>query len=200
MIKYSKGTLNNMAGTKYVNRIITDTAVKAPSQITGVKSTHLLKVDGKRLKDFLSVYCTWYWSAREDATVQNARVSNVNQVIGFVGLNPEDPHDLTGEVTVWINGDKQVLNRSCLIFVPAGMSFGPVQINRLKGQIFYVSISPNESSKAELTPADKKYAIITTTKAKSNDPPKIATMNSSRILHIEDDTAKGAFYVDFVWL
>ncbi len=189
-----------MAGIKYANRIITDTGVKDPAQIPGVKSTHLLKVDGTRTKDFFSVDCTWYWSAGENSTVKDAGVSKVNQVIGFVGLNPEDPHDLTGEVTVWINGDKQVLNRSCLIFLPAGMSFGPVQINRIKGQIFYVSISPNESYKAELSPADKKYAIITTTKAKSNDPPRIATMNSSRILHIEDDMAKGAFYVDFVWL
>ncbi|HTY82453.1 MAG TPA: hypothetical protein VMB24_06685 [Dehalococcoidales bacterium] len=189
-----------MAGTKYLNRIITETGEKAPPPIPGVKSTHVLKVDKTRIKDFFSVDCTWYWSARDNSTIREAGVSKLNQVIGFVGLNPEDPHDLTGELTVWIDGEKQVINRSCLIFVPARMKFGPVQINTLKGQFFYASVAPNDNYKVDLSPEDWKYSIIYTTKAKSDDPPPISTMKSSRILHIEDDMARGAFYVDYVWL
>lgn len=189
-----------MSGTKYANCIISDTGMKDPSPIPGVKSTHLMKVNGERLKDFFNVDCTWYWTAERDSIVQDARTSNVNQVIGFIGLNPADPHDLAGEITVWIDGEKKVMDRSCLIFVPAGISFGPVHLNRLDGPLFYTSISPTDSNQAKLNAPDKNYVIITTTKAKSVEPPKMPHMNSTRILHIEDDMARGSFYVDFVWL
>ena len=87
--------------------------------------------------------------------------------------------------------------------------------------MFFVTISPvkkytrkaEDSQPTSVTardPSAPKYTIITETKqrftvASSGEkmpppPPPGSTLKSARILHLEDDMAKGAFYVDFVWL
>jgi hypothetical protein len=189
-----------LEGQKFRDCIITDTGMEPTLQKQGLISTHILRVNENRIKDFFSVDCTWYWSASVEHVIESPRVAEINQVIGMVGLNPDDPNDLAGEVVICIDGDKKVLNRSCLIFIPAGTSYGPIQIKRLNNPMFYVTISPRNINQIAPIPGEQKYTIITTTKPKSNPPPKQPTLNSVRILHIEDDMARGAFYVDFVWL
>lgn len=189
-------------GTKYANRLISDTGMEEPKPIPGVKSTHLMKVDESRLKDFFGVDCTWYWSAEGEPTIIEAYTPSRNQEIAFIGLNEDDPNDLNAEITVWIDGKKEVLTRSCIIFVAAGTSFGPVQINKMNNPVFHCVFTLTEEGQAKLSKPDKKYSIVTTHK-EHTDPmpePKVRTMKSKRILHIEDDIVKGAFYVDFVWL
>ena len=182
-----------MPDSKYSERLVTG---------VGFDATHVMKVDQNRLKDFFSVDCTWFWRSDPNQVVDEIRISEANQVIGLVGADPENPPSLAGEMTVWINGEKNTLNKSSLIFVPAGVPFGPVQINRMEHPIFYTSIgvrpNPNEKRDQSLP----KYTIISETKEKAEapPPPEKITSKGARILHIEDDMAKGAFYVDFVWL
>ncbi len=180
-----------MADAKYSGRLITD---------TGFKSTHVMKVDQNRLKDFFAVDCTWFWRSDPDQIVEGTRVSEANQVIGLVGADPENPFSLAGEITIWVDGKKNVLNKSSLIFVPAGVSCGPIQINHMEHPINYATIGVRPALNARRDPSLPRYTIISETKAKSVTPPPNRTMKSARLLHIEDDMAKGSFYVDYVWL
>jgi len=183
-----------MPGLKYADRIITG---------TGFEATHVMKVDQNRLQDFMSVDCTWFWRSEPNQIVDSTHVSDVNQVIGLVGADEENPFSLAGEITFWIDGKKNILNKSSLVFVPAGVTYGPLQINHMEHPIFYTTLSArrNTSSPPEKRdPSLPRYTIISETKEKSVTPPPSRTMKSTRLLHIEDDMAKGAFYVDFVWL
>jgi hypothetical protein len=183
-----------MPNLKYADRIITD---------TGFESTHVMKVDQNRLKDFFSVDCTWFWRSNPNQIVEATRISDCNQVIGLVGANPEDPFSLSGEITIWIDGKKNLLNKSSLIFVPAGVSYGPIQINHMEHPIFYTTIAIRPDPSAAGLKRDQslpRYTIISETKEKTVTPPRDQALKSARLLHIEDDMAKGAFYVDFVWL
>jgi hypothetical protein len=184
-----------MPNSKYADRIITD---------VGFESTHVMKVDQNRLKDFFSVDCTWFWRSDPNQIVEDTRVRDVNQVIGLVGADPDNPSSLAGEITIWVDGKKNILNKSSLIFVPAGVPCGPIQINRLEHPIFYTTVSPRRdpsAAKVERDPSLPRYSIISETKEKSVAPPPLnRPMKSTRLLHIEDDMVKGSFYVDFVWL
>jgi hypothetical protein len=177
---------------KYADRIIAD---------TGFESTHVMKVDRNRLPDFMSVDCYWFWRSLPNQIVEGTRINNENQVIGLVGTNAEDPFSLAGEMTVWVDGKKNSLNKSALIFVPAGVPFGPVEINRMDYPIFYTSMGVLPDPKEKRDPNLPRYIIITETKEKAVQPPTPPkmTMKGSRLLHMEDDMAKGSFYVDFVW-
>lgn len=184
-----------MADLKYADRIITD---------IGFESTHVMKVDQNRLKDFFTADCTWFWHSNPDQIVDGIRVSEADQVIGLVGADPDNPFSLAGEITIWVDGQKNILNKSSLIFVPAGVHCGPIQINHMEHPIFYTTISPGREAssvaRGERDPSLPRYTIITETKEKSLTPPANRTMKSTRLLHIEDDMVKGSFYVDFVWL
>jgi hypothetical protein len=177
---------------KYADRIISD---------TGFEATHVLKVDQNRLQDFFAVDCTWFWRSRPNQIVDGTRISDCNQVIGLVGTDTANPSSLAGEMTVWIDGKKNILNKSSLVFVPAGVPFGPVQINHMEHPIFYTAIVVRPDPRAVRDPSLPRYTIISETKAKAVNPPPPTkmTLKGARLLHMEDDMAKGSFYVDFVW-
>ena len=187
--------------------------VAAKDPIPGVKSTHIMSADESVQKGFFHVDCTWLWSGGAKEPVGEPHTHKFSQVIGLIGGTPADPHDLGGEVTLWLEGHKETITRSCLIFIPAGVVHGPFLVSKVVRPIFFVDIAM--TGKYARTPASqtkpsavKKYSIIDHTKEKFSvgmdyKPPehmKNSTVKSNRILHIEEDIVKGAFYVDFVWI
>jgi hypothetical protein len=176
---------------KYANRIITD---------TGFESTHVMKVDQNRLEDFFSVDCTWFWRSNPNQLVDGTRISDCNQVIALVGANPEDPFSLGGEMTIGVDGKKQILDKSSLVFVPAGVPFGPVQINHMEHPICQAAIGMRPDPMAVKDPAIKPV-ILSQTKEKAIKPPtpEKRTISVTNILHMENDMAKGSFYVNINW-
>ncbi|MCK4274200.1 MAG: hypothetical protein KAW90_04860 [Dehalococcoidales bacterium] len=224
-----------MAMLKYSKYIVTDPK-PVPSDLkekfeterrrrkSTIQSTHLLTVDDEIIKDFFYVDCNWLWKGSAEDTAEESHAHDFDEVIGFIGSNREDPHDLGGEITIWLDDEKQVLTKSCLIFIPAGIRHCPIRFNRIDQPVFFVTISPakrysriSEDGKASLATSEikpgknlaaPKYTIITETKdrftvaASGTPPPRPtnSTLKSARILHLEDDMAKGSFYVDFVWI
>ena len=181
-----------MLNLKYADRIITD---------TGFASTHVMKVDQNRLKDFFAVDCSWFWRSEPNQIVDGIRISENNQVIGLVGAYPEDPFSLAGEMTIWVDGKKNILNRSSLIFVPAGVPFGPVQINHMEHPICYAAIGMRPDPRSVRDPSLPRYTILSETKEKAVKPPVPLkrTIRVTNILHMEDDLVKGSFYVNINW-
>jgi hypothetical protein len=210
-----------MTNTKYA-----DYLVQKPSPIhqelkgklgtdvmSGVKSTHLMSADENTQKGFFHVDCSWFWSGGAKEPVGESHTHKFPQVIGLVGGTPADPHDLGGEITLWLDGHKETITRSVLVFIPAGVVHGPFLISKVERPIFFVDIAmtgkySRAAASQPKTPAAKKYSIIDHTKQnfsvggdyKEGDFRKKFSHKSSRILHIEDDEVPGAFYVDFVWI
>jgi quercetin dioxygenase-like cupin family protein len=184
--------------------------------VPGVKATHVMTADESVQKGFFTVDCTWLWSGAAKGPVGDPHTHNFSHVIGIIGGHPDDPHDLGGEVTFWLDGNKEVLTRSGLIFVPEGVVHGPILFNKITRPVFFVTIAM--TGKYTRTPStqstsakDKKYTIMDHTKerftvaagakeAPPPTPPRPSTVKGARILHIEDDMVKGSFYVDFVWI
>jgi quercetin dioxygenase-like cupin family protein len=64
------------------------------------------------------------------------------EIVAFVGSDPDNPHDLCGEVEYWVDGQKQVINRSALVFIPAGVPHNPLNVNRVDRPIIHFDTSP----------------------------------------------------------
>ena len=60
-----------------------------------------------------------------------------DETLGFFGTDLSDPYDLGGEIELWMEDEKFVLTRSCLIFVPKGMHHCPLVIHRVDRPIFH---------------------------------------------------------------
>lgn len=84
--------------------------------------------------------CSWY--LRPPATPMpegGAHTHDCDEIIGFFGSNPEDPYTLGGEIEFWLEDEKHILTKSCLIFVPKGMKHCPLIVRRVDRPIFHFS-------------------------------------------------------------
>jgi quercetin dioxygenase-like cupin family protein len=182
--------------------------------VPGVKATHLMSVDESVRPGFFTVDCSWMWSGAAKGPVGDSHIHDFSHVIGFIGGYPEDPQDLAGEVSIWLDGNKETIKRNVLIFVPAGVVHGPILFTKITRPVFFITIAMVgkytwKNATAPATPKEKKYTVMDHTKERFSvggdfkeapRPPGPITSKGARILHIEEDMVPGAFYVDFVWI
>ena len=87
-----------------------------------------------------NVITAWFWPRRKPlAVIPDAHHHDQHEVVAFYGSNPDDPFDLCGEVEFWMEDQKLILEKSCLIYVPAGMKHSPLVLNRIDRPIFHFS-------------------------------------------------------------
>jgi hypothetical protein len=60
-----------------------------------------------------------------------------DEVLAWVGSDPNDRYNLNGEVELWIDGKQNILTKSFLAFVPAGVEHGPINMRRIDKPIFH---------------------------------------------------------------
>jgi hypothetical protein len=163
---------------------------------------------------FFTVDCTWLWSGAAKGPVGDTHTHDFSHVLGFVGGHQPDPQDLGGEISVWVDGNKETLTRNSLVFVPAGVAHGPFLFSKITRPVFFIMIAMVGKYNRKPVPAppaakEKKYAVIDHTKERFSvggdfkeapPPPRPSTVKGARILHIEEDMVPGSFYVDFVWI
>ncbi len=97
---------------------------------------NIVWLDDKIVKGAFYVECVWYLKGHEGYEVET-HTHDFDEVIGFFGTDPDDATDLGGEVEYWLDGNKHILTKSCLIFVPRGMKHCPQRIIRVDRPIFH---------------------------------------------------------------
>lgn len=136
--------------TKYGKYIITElkpkiesapwTKIPSPEELTTV-----LFLDDEVVKGAFYVECVWFWP-RDQATLAkdepdvDPHKHEHNEVLAQFGTNPEDPHDLCGELEVWLGDEKHIITKSCLIFIPKGLKHGPIRFTRIDRPIFHFAV------------------------------------------------------------
>ena len=83
----------------------------------------------------------WYLNAAETLEDQ-PHVHDADEIIGFFGSDPSKPYDLGGEIEIWLEDEKQVITKSALLFVPAGMKHCPLILKRVDRPIFHFTTVP----------------------------------------------------------
>lgn len=68
-------------------------------------------------------------------------VHDHDETIGFFGTNRSNTLDLGGEIEFWLEEEKYLLTRSCIIYVPPGMKHCPIKFLRIDRPIFHFIIS-----------------------------------------------------------
>jgi hypothetical protein len=54
-----------------------------------------------------------------------------DEILGQFGTDINNPHDLGGELEVWLGGEKHIITKSHVIFIPKGLEHGPLTFKRL---------------------------------------------------------------------
>jgi hypothetical protein len=130
-----------MATSKYGKYIVTELQAPFPADVTARYSawaTRVLWLDNKVVEGANQMNCSWYLKPSGD-TYTRAHVHDTDEIIGFFSGNPQEPYDLGGEIEFWIEDEKHILTKSCLIFIPRGMKHCPLIMRRVDRPIFHLS-------------------------------------------------------------
>ncbi len=104
------------------------------------RATRILWLEDFIMKGAPSIICSWYWKATQRESTPS-HVHDFNEVIGFFGSDPKNPHDLGGEVEFWMENEKYLLTKSCLIFIPKGTRHCPLRVIKVDRPIFFLAVS-----------------------------------------------------------
>jgi quercetin dioxygenase-like cupin family protein len=110
---------------------------KIQSTVKGTRVVDLDGVPGAFYTDF-----GWLWSGSAKGYSVEEHSHDFDEVIGFIGTKggEKDPHELGGEMEIWLGGEKHLITKSCLIFVPKGMKHCPLRFNRVDAPILFFSL------------------------------------------------------------
>ena len=99
--------------------------------------------------------CVWFFPGREPAREELDRVSKgggpqphthpFDEVLTFFGTNYDDPHDLGGEIELWLEDEQFVLTNSFLAYIPAGMTHCPLRIRWIDRPMFHFTLGPSQA-------------------------------------------------------
>jgi hypothetical protein len=106
-----------------------------------VTPTHVMWLDKEVIPGAFYSESVWIWPdcASEQPAAQ-AHQHTFTEIITFFGTDFTDPRDLCGEVELWLDGEKHVMTRSFLAFIPAGMVHCPLIVRRVDRPIFHFTV------------------------------------------------------------
>ena len=99
---------------------------KNQSTVEGDRLLDLDSVEGAPYIDFV-----YLWKGSEKGPNHPEHAHDWGEVFGFIGTNREDPRDLGGELEFWLNGEKYLITKSSLVWVPPNLKHCPIQFNRI---------------------------------------------------------------------
>ena len=135
-----------MAKSKYSKYIITE--LKEPADKKKVVKEYskyarrVLWMDKDVMPGAFHMNTAWYLKAAQTLD-DKPHTHDEDEIIGFFGGDPEHPNDLGGEVEIWMGGEKQIITKSAMVFVPAGLSHCPLILKRVDRPIFHFTVIPS---------------------------------------------------------
>ncbi len=216
-----------MTALKYAKNIVTETKPmpqevqevlkrnREQGKVPTLDATRLLWLDEETVPGAYYMEFLWLWKGSDKGLIEEAHRHDFAELIGFIGGDPQNPKELGGEIDIWLDDEKHTLTKSCFIFIPKGLKHCPIRFNRIDKPVLWFTASPNGMYKREkpagdaaAPPEDKKPSaecskyIITELKHDQLLPlPETVPGNSeiTRILYLDNEVAKGAFYMECVW-
>jgi hypothetical protein len=132
-----------MARGKYSKYVVTE--LKVPEEKKRIAADYakyarrILWLDENVVAGAFHMNTSWY--LKETTTLESLpHTHDTDEIIGFFGNSAQDPYDLGGEVEIWLEDEKQILTRTCMIFVPAGMKHCPLILRRVDRPIFHFTV------------------------------------------------------------
>jgi hypothetical protein len=128
-----------MDNRKYAKYIVTELKAppSSPESIARYNefATRILWLDSNVVEGAFQMNCSWY--LRPTKGIREPHSHEYDEIIGFIGSNPEEPYDLGGEVELWLEDEQYLLTKTCMVFVPKRMKHCPLAVRRVDRPIFH---------------------------------------------------------------
>lgn len=104
------------------------------------RATRILWLEDFVIQGAPSIIISWYCKATEKEGT-TAHTHDFDEVIGFIGSDPENPRELYGEVELWLEDEKYTITKSCLVYCPKGLRHCPLRVVRVEKPILFLAMS-----------------------------------------------------------
>jgi hypothetical protein len=133
-----------MAKSKYAQFIVTSSYTPKEMDPEMIKRlaewNHLiLWMDDNVVPGSFQMNCCWFVKVPDEQSYFQHK-HDVPEIIGLFGSDYQNPHDMGAEVEFWMEDEKFIINKSCMIFVPAGIKHCPLILKRVDRPIFHFTV------------------------------------------------------------
>jgi len=104
-----------------------------------IETVDVAFVDDEVLEGGRYVEAVWFTKGSDEIAVY-PHVHDFDEILGFIGSDPDDAQDLGGQIEDTIDGEEYVITKSCVLFVPQGVPHGPLYIRRVDRPIFHFAM------------------------------------------------------------
>jgi hypothetical protein len=126
-------------GANIITELKTDIFVTPQDGVFQDDKSFTLNLDDSVIKGAFLAQGTWelpgYVPTKGDQIGSHRH--DFDEVLAFFGTDPDNPHDLGAELEVWIGGEKHIVTKSCLIFVPKGVKHCPIYFQNMTRPILH---------------------------------------------------------------
>jgi hypothetical protein len=119
---------------------------------------HVVWTDAEVMPGAFYSECVWLWPStfpdqmpRPAMTPEQMKNAGVPphahpfpELLSFFGTDMEHPEELYGEVEFWLEDEKFILDKSFVVYIPAGMTHCPLRTLRNERGFFHFTIGPGE--------------------------------------------------------
>jgi hypothetical protein len=84
----------------------------------------------------------WFTGPQEEKDVYKPHWHDDDEVMAIIGSDPDNPTELNGEVEFWIEDERYLLTKSCMIYIPKGLQHAPMFPRRVDKPILWTDTSP----------------------------------------------------------
>ena len=179
---------------------------------------HVIWMDGEVVPGYFYSECVWFFPGMTPEHLQRmskdagpqAHTHPFEEVITFFGTNFDDPHDLCGEVELWLEDEQFILNKSFIAYIPAGMKHRPLRIRRIDKPMFHFTLGPGRKYGGQDKVEKQNVAGLKLAKQfVFQDKPnlKLPTFRHGisketvyRTIYLDSETVPGSkFYAEAIW-
>jgi hypothetical protein len=106
---------------------------------------HVIWMDSEVIPGAFYAECVWIWPwGKSSSSGVPPHTHPFDEVLAYFGTNLEDPHDLGGEVELWLEDEQFILNKSFIAYIPAGMKHCPLKTLRVDRPMFHFTLGPGQ--------------------------------------------------------
>jgi len=99
--------------------------------------TFLIWLDGLKLHGAPYMEAVWFHTKNDTGPETHAH--DFDEIIGFLGSDPENPEELNAEVTLYIDGETIHVTKSCVAYIPRGVMHSPIFVLNLERSLIHFS-------------------------------------------------------------
>ena len=99
--------------------------------------TRLIWLDGAKLAGAPYMEAVWFHTENDDGPETHAH--EFDELIGFLGGDPDNPDELHAEITLFLDGETTGFTKSCVAYIPRGVTHSPILVPRLERSIIHFS-------------------------------------------------------------